>query len=85
MTTPPLNDRALTPWFSGDVKPAHKGVYQRLYDPHTETEEVVFCRWDGRSWYCCFGTADLAATESLKSPVKCNPWRGLAHPPKGAK
>ena len=32
-----------TPWFDGSVKPVRDGVYERLYDEGTPSQEVFMC------------------------------------------
>lgn len=37
-----------TPWFSGEVKPAYPGVYERNFH---RIGLVVFQYWDGEKWW----------------------------------
>jgi hypothetical protein len=76
-----MDEKDLTPWFPGDVKPAHPGVYQR----HYPSGDTWYARWDGKKWHTFWGSVALAARDSCSvSGFQRLPWRGLAHPPKGA-
>lgn len=75
----------VTPWFSGTVKPARPGVYQRT--DHDQMRD--FACWDGRRWMCGQRTPEKAGTlvmmESLFQPHHGDyrfSWRGLAKDPK---
>jgi len=69
----------LTPWFSGDQKPARPGVYERDYgDSPCEFGSVVwFCRWGGAYWYAPSRSHGLASTENNVSIRQSLPWRGI--------
>jgi hypothetical protein len=60
----------LTPWFPGDVKPAHHGLYEREYSP----SEIYLQLWTGNAWHF----ASFPATSCM---VQDAPWRGLASDP----
>jgi hypothetical protein len=83
MTPSPASSAELTPWFPGDVKPARAGVYERKYG--TFYEERGYSRWDGRHWYFRNSRINSAAIDPAISINQSRQWRGLAHPPKGAK
>jgi len=59
-----------TPWFSGDVKPARRGVYERDF-------AGWYSKWDGNSWYVGDGRKNVAALERHQMPGGCFQWRGL--------
>ena len=66
-----------TPWFSGDVKPARVGVYQRLY---FTAPKPVYCHWDGANWGMPeINRARYAPTTNAGgiSGHQNKPWRGL--------
>ena len=68
----------LTPWFSGDVKPARIGVYERAYG----NAKRRFNFYDGHCWM--FGGDSPAGADfyrSLESRAGPLPWRGLASDP----
>lgn len=58
---------AVTPWFSGSVKPVHIGIYERRLQGTTASFE-----WDGNQWRTPIGPS---AFQDAK-------WRGLAAKPK---
>lgn len=62
-----------TPWFSGDVKPARPGVYEREY----LFAGVKFCLWSGREWKRPAETAAVAGTNRRRSFQQELYWRGL--------
>lgn len=66
----------LTPWFSGDVKPARKGVYLRKY-----MAGDAYSRWDGKAWMRGSWEHDLAKKMCAFSLNQHLQWRGLASPP----
>lgn len=67
----------LTPWFPGDVKPARKGIYQRLY-PY---DKVQHCYWTGRSWRAGTWHAGNSMVVKFASDHQRLSWRGLASKP----
>lgn len=79
----------LTPWFPGDVKPVHIGVYQRDFGG---VGNLKYAYWDGEYWRWSEPTPDHAAEWGTfpgrgyghgKSPVQFGPtirWRGLTEP-----
>ena len=71
-----------TPWFDGSLKPVRDGVYERLYDEGTPSQEVFMCRFQGAWMYPC-DTAQEASTENFPSSFQHLKWRGLTKPPKG--
>jgi len=68
-----------TPWFSGAVKPARPGVYERK-DPDNP-EEIVYARWTGFEWKEFWVTAEDATRDCAASCWQVGPhsleWRGL--------
>ena len=73
--------KKLTPWFPGDVKPAHIGVYERPIGSVTR-----YSYWDGKTWRCSGRTPELALQYSpVMSVFSKSRWGGLASVPKGAK
>lgn len=70
----------LTPWFSGDVKPAHVGVYER-----SDARGVTwYSGWNGAWWGAFDGSIERAGLwmngpRSLHQDWR---WRGLAEQPK---
>lgn len=67
---------ALTPWFPGDVKPVHVGMYERDFGwGH------AYSYWNGEFWgqYC--RTVSVAyASRGKVSFHQQVPWRGLTEP-----
>ena len=80
---------SLTPWFPGDVKPVHIGVYQRDFGGLGNRK---YAYWDGEHWSWSESTPELAAKWGASkwrtnigafSSLQSNPvirWRGLAKP-----
>ena len=68
----------LTETFSGEVKPARPGVYQRFYTERNGSGKWLFCLYNHGQWYCHEATIDEAERVRVPSPF-CNsiPWRGL--------
>ena len=62
----------MTPWFSGDVKPARDGVYQRQYDG-----QIIYSKYVGGEWHV--GKKDpLKAHYSINYSIFTSLlWRGL--------
>jgi len=72
----------LTPWFSGDVKPARVGVYERIPTPET----YPYAYWNGRVWMCSAITErDAKNHRDISSSHQHDKWRGLASNPKVSK
>jgi hypothetical protein len=73
----------MTPWFGGDVKPIHVGVYEKR--PHDDREihnySRLFSRWDGREWKTVCGEAHFADICIGRSFYQKYEWRGLADRP----
>lgn len=78
----------LTPWFPGDVKPVHIGVYQRDFGGVGNRK---YAYWDGKHWRWSNNTPEGAAEWApildpglgVCSPAQSYPsirWRGLAEP-----
>ena len=74
-----------TPWFPGEVKPAHVGLYQRLVCGEVvRGEVVVWAWWQGSDW-CAFSTRKSEARYNGRNFVgslyQCHgnspAWRGL--------
>ncbi len=64
----------LTPWFPGDVKPVHVGVYERRMK---FTTDVYYSRWDGEKWGSLRRTVTEANTVLRVSDYQNMPWRGV--------
>lgn len=69
----------LTPWFPGNIKPIHTGVYQRNYGKSQikELEDITYCLWDGENWKVWGFTVEDASLEVWKSSMQNLPWRGI--------
>lgn len=69
----------LTRWFSPNVKPARKGVYNAsLYKNPNK-----YRRWTGRDWTIAEDTPERAAQNHvLTGQSSCVYWRGLNKEPK---
>jgi hypothetical protein len=59
-----------TDWYSGDVKPVRKGLYERKYS----VAQAMLDYWDGQRWR--YGQRDMAALNQHRA------WRGLTAPSK---
>lgn len=69
----------LTPWFPGDTKPTHRGVYQRQYT-YGKTPSVQFCYWSGKGWAMGEHTVEQAERHRdafMVAPRQSLPWRGV--------
>ena len=64
----------LTPWFPGDVKPVHVGVYERRLKFRAG---VYYSQWDGEKWLRLHWTVEGAAHQILDSVYQNLPWRGV--------
>ena len=75
--------KKLTPWFSGHIKPARKGLYQTM---NRLTNSTGYQHWDGTVWGC-FGDGKLSALRyaNLASNYQDKAWRGLSSNPKDTK
>lgn len=63
-----------TPWFGGDEKPVHVGVYEREFSFGT-----AFSLWDGECWRYGEYSVEEAAVSKHPSPFQsCKRWRGIA-------
>lgn len=72
----------LTPWFAGEVKPVHVGIYKR----RMPIGSLVYSQWDGARWLLGGTTIAIAVRVSdCRSMVQSIPWRGLAANPEAAK
>jgi hypothetical protein len=69
----------LTPWFSGKVKPARPGVYQR--NTWGNKHNPTYSLWNGRYWGFSSRTPEGAVRREA-SNLQNKPWRGLAQEPK---
>lgn len=68
---------ALTPWFPGDVKPVHVGVYPRDIGGWG----ISYSYWNGKFWELWGLTVnDAFANCLMKSLYQNEPWRGLTEP-----
>ena len=68
----------LTQWFTYDVLPVRKGVYQRS---PTGLNPNTFAYWDGQNWYVSADTISGARRYyrlKQKSIMKTPNWRGIA-------
>lgn len=73
-----MNTLETTPWFPGDVKPAHPGVYQRFF-PH----RAMFAEWTGCQWLLASSSPRAAKRRKLASGQQDTVrWRGLVRNPK---
>jgi hypothetical protein len=72
-----MQEQEKTPWFSGDEKPVREGVYERDYSDEQDGSFALFCRWNGWSWFCGYGTVHSALCTSAVAPCQSFPWRGL--------
>lgn len=71
--------KQLTPWFDGETRPAHDGVYERNFN---YTSPTRFCRYADGKWYAGADTPRKAAKVEFHSLVQCSAqWRGLAVQP----
>lgn len=68
----------LTPWFSGDVKPARSGVYVRDLG-----FAVLYAMWNDAAWLDGRRSAEDTRYVTTVSAYQNAPWRGLAHDPNG--
>lgn len=50
-----MSDQETTPWFDGNVKPVHIGVYQRQL---VGIDGPNFAYWDGQRWSPFVGPSD---------------------------
>lgn len=68
-----------TPWFSGHIKPARKGVYQ-LWGGRRD--KIGYQLWDGNFWHTWEEKKDQAAKSTwiASSSSQNDEWRGLTSP-----
>jgi len=71
----------LTQWIDGDVKPVHKGIYQRKWPLR-----ICWCKWTGKGWSFSWAMDyddgfERAENDQNKTIEKNLPWRGLAVKP----
>lgn len=67
----------LTPWFPGNVKPVHKGIYLRT----NHNGRQFYSKWDCEFW-CAYATNFAVAQEFTKASMFQDwKWRGLAQDP----
>lgn len=66
----------LTPWFPGDIKPVHIGVYQRDHSVHAQPEDLGYCLWNGEIWMVWEYDIEDASKSTLVSNYQNLPWRG---------
>ena len=79
-----MDNKKLTPWFPGHVKPVHVGVYQTC---GMTSDTKRFQYWRGEGWGFCSYTAkeaDEAYSLGLSGSQKPQ-WRGLAKKPSTTK
>ena len=69
-------DTELTPWFSGDDRPIHTGVYQRDYYGHYE-----YSYWNGTLWNWAARRVADAYHSFTVSAHQDLPWRGVLKEP----
>lgn len=67
----------LTPWFHPDVRPVHRGIYERQYPRF-----VAYAYWDGTKWGALSFTPLWAKGRHRKHEYSWHraPWRGLSRP-----
>lgn len=65
----PLEEPAVTEWFSKDVKPTIKGTYEAVIDAAWPLSGIRMVEWTGRSW------------KENGEKVAIKEWRGLAENP----
>lgn len=73
--------KKLTPWFKGDAKPKHIGVYE--VDDKDGISGNWFAYWDGAK-FCYRSTTPEDAYRERCFSTDCKPlvkWRGLAEKP----
>lgn len=75
-----MTEEELTPWFEGDVKPIHEGVYQ--------TGETTFAYWLNNPLGGCWtqdcptvADAELESLFGLTARTTVQRWRGFAQCP----
>lgn len=67
----------MTPWFPGDVKPVHVGVYPRQISLTCN----FYSYWNGKFWgVFCPSVSAAFAKRHVKSDRQHAPWRGLTEP-----
>lgn len=78
-----MSKQKLTKWFSPEINPARRGVYQTEDDSSPRPQQKGYQYWNGKWWgQVCETTEDAARNGSWKSMFQSNYWRGLARPPK---
>lgn len=73
-----LTLRALTGWYSPDVKPVRAGVYERQIG---SLYRRTFSYFDGKLWHGCWASITMAErNRDYRDPRRQDalPWRGLA-------
>ncbi len=79
-----MNEKELTPWFDGTIKPVRKGVYMLM-----SGASVGYQKWDGIAWSWWCLTADQAARckkgDYASYSYQCDKWRGLCEKPKSTR
>lgn len=77
-----IKEAALTPWFSGDVKPVRDGAYERQIG----NGATAYWRWNSSGPFWEYGgSTDLSECSGSCQPSYDQdlPWRGLAANPAG--
>jgi len=70
-----------TPWFKGETKPIHIGVYETKH-PLLPTS-TTYQHWNGNKWGRYRRSPELAQEAQMyPSDYQRQPWRGLAKKPK---
>ncbi len=71
-----MDEKDLTPWFDGRIKPVRKGVYQQM-----SGGQLGYQKWDGNKWGPWFSTPAQAAYTSPGDYARIqnqnDNWRGL--------
>jgi hypothetical protein len=79
-----MSTQAVTPWFSGTIKPVHPGVYERLIEAaNGGIGGIVYAHWDGKIWSVSGYTVECAMEVRgiYFDNAQAKPWRGLAQEP----
>jgi hypothetical protein len=83
MTPSPASSAAdreqVTPWFPASLKPAREGTYEVRETDDGWTGTPYRLEWNGRCWMY------HGRVSAFNDTHRRTEWRGLAHPPKGAK
>lgn len=67
-----------TEWFPAHIKPARKGVYQKICGL---SKDIGYQYWDGKNWHGWNWTEISAKNDKYIYGPVCDNWRGLAKKP----